>query len=464
MEPVVFKTKSRNTYLFSPSQKIVLPISKSLFQELQNSMPTSHSKEYSVLLNNGYLEPYHVVLDRRLTPLDIKNSIRNLPQVVFEMTTNCNLKCEYCCYGDGYTTFQNRKSGSIDLITAKTVLNYVAKIFADNKFEECKQPFAISFYGGEPLMNFHVIKEIVEYANSIHFKGKNIFFTMTTNALLLKRYAAFLDMHNFKILVSLDGAKKHDDYRRTPNGGTSFNTVYENLLYVKQYYPRLFSNIRFNSVYTDISDANEIIDFFDREFGKSPQFSILHKSEDGAIGQAKIRRMFKPLSIPKKHSMKPLLLMENPIHKRVFDLCVRLSNNVFYDEDDMIEVPNKIKFPTGTCIPFSKRMFITYDGKLHSCEKVNRDKPLGEVADDEVKIYVENITKRFNRIFDNHAKICTHCYLQLCCTKCVLQNQDAQCHYLMTKQQFEEILSQTYSYIEENPEIVNLLKTNIAIK
>lgn len=77
MEPIVFKTKSGNYYLFSPSRKVVLPITMGLFQELQNGVATSHSKEYSTLLENGYLETYHAILDRRITPHDIKNSIQN---------------------------------------------------------------------------------------------------------------------------------------------------------------------------------------------------------------------------------------------------------------------------------------------------------------------------------------------------------------------------------------------------
>lgn len=135
------------------------------------------------------------------------------------MTTACNLQCEYCCYSDGYTIFQKRQNGKLEFSTAKVVLDYLARIFK-SKIQTglCSEPFAISFYGGEPLMNFPIIKEIVEYAELLNFEGKEIVFTMTTNAVLIDKYADFLSKHKFRILVSLDGNKKHDSYRKQFQG------------------------------------------------------------------------------------------------------------------------------------------------------------------------------------------------------------------------------------------------------
>lgn len=465
MESVTFKTESNNCYLYSPAQKEIMPIPRSLYDDLELGRSIG-TPLYSILKDNGYFDEYKADLTGRIYEQDIKNALLNVSQVVFEMTTNCNLKCEYCCYGDGYTTFKNRKNGNLDFSTAKAVLDYFSNML-ENKEDKgiTPEPFAISFYGGEPLMNISVIKEIVEYAESIRFKGKSLVFTMTTNAILLDKYADFLSKHNFRILVSLDGNKIHDSYRRTHTGKESFGIVYRNLKYVEENHPHLFQAVHFNSVYTDRSDAGEIINFFSSEFGKPTQFSLLHEPETKAKNADKIKLMCKPLEIPQNIRMQDDIIMESPIHKRILEICTKLSKHSYHDESQLFDSVLNASYPTGTCIPFSKRVFVSFNGELHPCEKINRSEPWGKVSmNGEMVIDFHSIVKRFNHILDNHEYLCSTCYLQQCCTKCALQVEDAVCHNRKNKEQFKDILSQAYSYIEKHPEIVENLRENVVVK
>lgn len=465
METVVFKTKSNNCYLYSPAQKEIIPIPSGLYDEVELER-NINSTLYSILNGNGYFDEYNADLSERISEQDIKTALLNVSQVVFEMTTSCNLKCEYCCYGDGYTTFKSRKTGDLDFRTAKAILDYFSNML-ENKADRgiMSEPFAISFYGGEPLMNFAVIKEIVGYAESIKFKGKSLVFTMTTNAILLDKYADFLSKHNFRILVSLDGNKTHDSYRRTHTGKDSFDIVYRNLKYVQKKYPILFSAIHFNSVYTDKSDAREIIKFFASEFGKTTQFSLLHEPEPKSKSADKIKLMCKSLEIPRDICMQKDIIMESPIHKRILEICTKLSRHSYRDESSLLDTMSDASYPTGTCIPFSKRVFVSYNGDLHPCEKINRSEPWGKIdVNGTLAIDFVSIVERFNHMLDKHEQLCSTCYLQQCCTKCVLQSENTICNNRKTKEQFKEILSHAYSYIEDNPEIVKILKENVIIK
>jgi len=464
MNAVTFKTTSNNCYLYSPAQRVVMPIPQYLYDGLLKTSEYA-SPLLSVLEGRGYLKEYRPNLFGRITESDIKNALLNVSQIVFEMTTNCNLRCEYCCYGEGYTTFKNRKTGNLDFKTAKSVLDYFSNVF-ENKYEigTRPEPFAISFYGGEPLMNFPVIKSIVDYAEEKHFKGKDLVFTMTTNAMLLDKYADYLSAHNFRILVSLDGNKAHDSYRKTYNGKESFEIVYRNLKAVEKLYPRLFAAIHFNSVYTDRSDAGEIIAFFNKEFGKTPQFSPLHEPEPNAQKAREIKNMCKPLEIPSVLCMRQDLIMESPMHKRILELCVKLSSHSYRDESQLQNDTRDIGYPTGTCIPFSKRVFVSYNGELHPCEKVNRDKAWGKVDDTgTLAINFDEVAIRFNKMLDDYERVCSSCYLQQFCTKCALQSGTA-CNNWTSKERLRTILSQTYSYLENNTQIVNLLTENVIIK
>ncbi|MBT8723446.1 radical SAM peptide maturase [Bacteroides uniformis] len=466
MEAITFKTELGNSYLYSPARKVVIPIPLYVHEDLLSGN-LNNNYFLSILKKGGYFDNFNSDYSGRISEKNIETSIRDVSQVVFEMTTACNLQCEYCCYSDGYTIFQKRQNGKLEFSTAKVVLDYLARIFK-SKIQTglCSEPFAISFYGGEPLMNFPIIKEIVEYAELLNFEGKEIVFTMTTNAVLIDKYADFLSKHKFRILVSLDGNKKHDSYRKTVSGKNSFDIVYKNLKFIQKYYPALFSKIRFNAVYTDKSEVVDILNFFMAEFGKFPQFSQLHKPDLSAKEFNKIKSMYKEIEIPYELSMHKDLILESPIHKRIFEFCMKLSRHTYHNEGELSNNDiSTLNYPTGTCVPFSKRIFVTFDGNLFPCEKINRDIPWGYVdSSGKMIINASDIAERFNSMLDKYERICSTCYLQQCCIKCAFQSTDFNCDNKKTKEQFRKMLSQIYSYIEKHPDIVNLLEENVVIK
>lgn len=208
-------------------------------------------------------------------------------------------------------------------------------------------------------MNFSVVKDIVEYAESLRFVNRKLSFTMTTNATLLSKYADFLYEHNFKLLISLDGNKKHDSYRRDIHNNESFETVIKNLNIVRELYPLWFSTFRYNSVFTDISDVKEIVSWFQETFGKVPNFSPLHEPTVGSPAYEQVIAMLKKYEVLEDIRLDNELIAQSPLLKRILEFSYRLFDNVYPNEAFLIEddIP---KFATGTCIPFSKRMFVTF--------------------------------------------------------------------------------------------------------
>ena len=465
MEPVIFKTENNNCYLYSPVEKSLLPIPSSLYDEI-STFGDSNNKIWTTLKKRGYLTIYYDKFEGIVDEKSIRDALHNLSQIVFETTTFCNLRCEYCCYSEGYNTFDNRRlhHGHLKFETAKGILDYLSNLFQKAiPTTAPSEPFAISFYGGEPLMNFSVIQEIVEYSKRLCFKNKTIVFTMTTNATLLAKYADFLQENNFKLLISLDGDRPHDAYRKTINKLDSFDIVMSNLQYVKEKYPKWFSSFRFNSVFTNISNTEDIIEWFAKTFGKVPNFSPLHTPTMGAKDYDKIKKMLAKFEIPEKYRFKDELISQSPINKRIFEICKSLLQNNFDKEIDLLE--RKYTIPTGTCIPFTKRMFVSYDGQIHPCEKVNRDSPLGKINNDgSVSINCAQIANEFMSKLSAHKSVCQQCYLQMCCTKCMLCFNEGKCDDFTSKNKFASMLSQTISYIEKYPDVVSLLNDNIIVK
>lgn len=446
MEAIVFQTQNENYYLYSPLKKAILPLSKNVYDIISNDR-NEGDETFRQLKQYGYLDKYTSSFDSYITGNTIQGVLVKLSQIIFETTTLCNLRCEYCCYSEGYDTFDSRRGmlGNLKFETAKSIIDYLAILFQKEPLSNApKEPFAISFYGGEPLMNFAVVRQIVEYAERIEFRNRSLFFTMTTNAMLLSKYADFLSRHKFKMLISLDGNKENDSYRITPNGNPSFDIVMKNLKCVENLYSEWFATFRYNAVFTNKSDVREIVDWFKMQFNTTPNFSPLHVPTEDAKDGNRILSMLKTFEIPEDIELVPSLITQNPLFNRILVFTTRLLNNSVSKESELLvdESIENSTLPTGTCIPFSKRLFVSYNGKIHPCEKVNRDSPLGYIDNSGcVHIDCNEVANGFMKRIAEVSSLCKKCYMQFCCTKCSFCYSNGKCEEFTSLIKFAKLLS-----------------------
>ncbi len=131
----------------------------------------------------------------------------------------CNLNCSYCFASQG------KYSGE------RAVMSFeVGKRALDFLIENSgsRRNLEVDFFGGEPLMNFDVVKELVAYARSIEKeKGKNFRFTLTTNGVLVDDDVIdFANRECSNVVLSLDGRKEiHDRYRVDYAGNGSWEKI-----------------------------------------------------------------------------------------------------------------------------------------------------------------------------------------------------------------------------------------------
>ena len=134
----------------------------------------------------------------------------------------CNLNCSYCFASQG------KYHGERALMTfevGKRALDFLIEHSAGRKNLE------VDFFGGEPLMNWDVVKQLVAYARSVEeTAGKRFRFTLTTNGVLLDdEVTEFLNREMYNVVLSLDGRKDvHDRLRKTINGQGSYDVVVPN--------------------------------------------------------------------------------------------------------------------------------------------------------------------------------------------------------------------------------------------
>lgn len=151
----------------------------------------------------------------------------------FNLTHSCNLRCTYPCFTNGCTI------GKMSLDVAKRSVDF---LFSNAK--QCANPrdrqVEVSFWGGEPLLEWSLLQEVVNYAKEKSVQDAvPVNFGGTTNGTLLTpEKLDFLDKNKLFFLVSIDGTEEtHDSYRKYVNGNGSHSTIIDNMKKVLQKWP-----------------------------------------------------------------------------------------------------------------------------------------------------------------------------------------------------------------------------------
>lgn len=169
---------------------------------------------------------------------DFKKRPTVVKALCLHIAHDCNLACRYCFAGEG--EYQGDKS-LMSFEVGKKALDFL--IANSGK----RRNLEVDFFGGEPLMNFDVVKQLVEYGREqekIH--DKNFRFTLTTNGLLLNDdIMEFANKEMDNVVLSIDGRKQvHDLMRPSKNNKGSYDIIvpkfikFANSRNQKKYYVR----------------------------------------------------------------------------------------------------------------------------------------------------------------------------------------------------------------------------------
>lgn len=407
---------------------------------------------------------------------DIKRNLVNLSQLVFEVTDVCNLSCKYCGYGELYEGYDPRGRGMLSLKKACNIVDYLAKLWKENIRASLCQPFTMGFYGGEPLINIKFVKEIIQYTEFLNINEKKIHYNMTTNGLLLNKYMDYLVDKKFNLLISLDGNKKDHSYRVDHQGRNSHKRVMENIRLLQQEYPDYFNkHVRFNTVLHNRNSVESAFRYIKNNFEKETTISPLNNSGIRKDKLNEFIEMFqnKNSSIEKTNNREKLeneLFLESPRTSSLTHFLYQFSGNMFDNFNSLFLDSSKIKIiPTGTCVPFFKKMFITVTGKILQCERINHEFACGRITNTRVEIDFDHIAEIANNHIFKFIKQCKTCSYLRRCSQCVFQIDEInsaapKCHSYISQKSFQNILNANLDYLGNNPKLYKKIMKEVQIR
>lgn len=392
-----------------------------------------------------------------------------ISQVTLELTERCNLRCGYCIYNESNVGIRNFGQRDMSFETARKAIDYIAK-HADQKL-------SIGFYGGEPLLQYKLIQQCVEYAQET-IKNKNINFAMTTNLVLMTKEKAqyFSNIENFVITASLDGPEDiHDEFRKFPDGKGSFSKAIQGLKNLVEAYKGKASTDLSINVVTEgpnyMEKYNRIHEFFsttewlpnDIVISSSyashgvegSEYTGVYSATDRVISDVN-EKDFNPLmvwSMEQRKNIEQNLFSNNYIQRELIQIHKRPLN----------EKPFQYYKFNGCCVPGGRRVYVTTKGDFLPCEKIGNSPFIGHV---DKGIDIEVIKKHYVNDFMTEAvKYCNDCWAINICSSCYVDCYDENgvnfslrhnsCRY--TRYSLEKNLIWYHEILEHDPESLNYL-------
>ena len=308
---------------------------------------------------------------------------------------DCNLRCNYCFASQG--DFKGDRS-LMTLDVGRKALEFLVENSGNRRNLE------VDFFGGEPLMNFELVKELVRYGRKLEQKNNKHFrFTITTNGILLDDDKIdFINENMDNVVLSLDGRKEiNDNMRRTISGEGSYDIIFPKFQKMvnkrgdKDYYIRG----TFTSYNLDFS--KDILDFYNKGFKKtsvepvvtSPDKDYAIKEEDLGIILEEYERFSKDyIEIKKKD--KDFLF--------------------FHFMIDLKQGPCLVKRAVG-CGAGSEYMAVTPQGDLYPCHQFVGDEKF-KIGDVFKGIENTEIRKEFKKANVYNKSECRDCWARFYCS------------------------------------------------
>lgn len=262
---------------------------------------------------------------------------------------DCNLRCKYCFASQG--DFKGKRL-LMDLQTGKDALDFLITHSGNRRNLE------VDFFGGEPLMNFNVVKELVNYGRVQEKKfNKHFRFTITTNGTLLTDdIIDFINENMDNCVLSLDGRKCiNDKMRPTINGKGSFDVIVPKFkkLISKRGNKDYFIRGTFTNENLDFSQ--DLMEFYKQGFKKTSIEPVVTDEKE-------------PYAIRPEH-LKKILDEYEKLSKEYIDIKKKDKEFSFYHFIiDLSQGPCVVKRTVG-CGAGSEYIAVTPDGEIYPCHQ-----------------------------------------------------------------------------------------------
>ncbi|MBE7016071.1 MAG: thioether cross-link-forming SCIFF peptide maturase [Ruminococcaceae bacterium] len=229
----------------------------------------------------------------------LKNNSDVIKALCLHVAHTCNLNCSYCFASQG--KYQGDKA-LMTFEVGKQALDFLIE------HSGTRHNLEVDFFGGEPLMNWDVVKQLVAYARSREKEtGKNFRFTLTTNGMLLDdEVTEFCNKEMSNVVLSLDGRPEvHDLLRKDYQGRGSYDVIVPKFKEFVKKRGDLSYYIRGTYTHNNVDFSNDIFHIADMGFTELSMEPVVCAPEDPyALTKADLPILYEQYEILAKEMLK----------------------------------------------------------------------------------------------------------------------------------------------------------------
>lgn len=396
----LFRTSSGKYYVYNAITNEILTVSKGFVKNTEQEtqqLVMAYLEKHDYCSENAFRKViWRYPYEQYLNMLE-----GQLSTLLLQLTCRCNLNCSYCVYSGKYTHMKPHENADMTWETARKSIDFF--IAHNSEYESA----TIDFYGGEPLLRFEMMKQIVEYV-SMKLSEKSLLFRFTTNGFLLTETVVKWMHENpqVKATVTINGPY-HDTYRKTVSGIGSLDTIMENVRLIRNDYPCVWDNqIRFISNAINVGQVKPICQFYCNRIGRPP-LTITHIREQD--GNAEITEMLRYED-------------EEELNRIREEYCQ--TRDIYlgsYFESGISSVKNRTVYRgnmpgvIGSCLPFLNKLYVYYDGRFGICETTCDKIITGDINRGYDYAILKQIYDNCEKLYNRH---CANCWAQRLCTIC----------------------------------------------
>lgn len=333
--------------------------------------------------------------DEYINDLHFQNKKPVIKAMCLHIAHDCNIRCAYCFASQG--DFKGDRS-MMSLEVGKKSLEFLATNSGNRRNLE------VDFFGGEPLMNFDVVKQLVTYGRELEKKyNKNFRFTLTTNGVLLsEENMDYINENMENVVLSIDGRKAvNDKMRYTISGDGTYDIILPKLKELvdrrkgKQYY------VRGTFTKHNIDFAKDVLHLADQGFkSTSIEPVVAEPHHEYALSESDLDTIFEQYEILSDELIK---------RKNTKD-----EFSFFHFMLDLGQGPCVIKRLSG-CGAGAEYVAITPEGDIYPCHQFVGDEnfKMGNVLEETMDM---SINSHFKNAHVYNKPACKDCWAKFYCS------------------------------------------------
>lgn len=398
-------------YVYDTYNNRVLNVNKEQYKELvslfqkgissyiSNHEENSASNDILQLMKKGYFR-HQWIKDINNPEKPFVHAIinRGISKLTLQVTQDCNFSCRYCLFTKNNNIKRTHNKINMSWDTAKKSIDFL--------WDHCKDApeVSIAFYGGEPLINYSLIKDIIDYSTR-KFEIKNVKFNLTTNgSLLTDEMVDYLAKYNVALTISLDGPKEIQDRHRKfyANGSNTFDVVWNNVNKIRNRCPEWYnSHVYFHPVVLPGETPNKTFEFFQLNSIELHKLSIVNANMEG-IDYIRYNDINQQNDIVMNNETKRYLNQNLEEFKRIYRDKTKITERWHHN---------------GPCVPGKNKIFVDIQGDIYPCEQVI-NVPCNSIGNINNGID-ENRVKELMNIGTLTEEQCKNCFAMRYCNICM---------------------------------------------